>query len=74
MQETFQYEVHDDSWIWYFIFGHVKFGGMKLLHTKDMVKGFPLIEKTERICEGCSFGKQHRESFELASHIEKKIH
>jgi hypothetical protein len=28
-----------------------------------MVKGFPLIEKTERICEGCIFGKKHRESF-----------
>jgi hypothetical protein len=28
-----------------------------------MVKGFPLIEKLERICEGCIFGKQHRESF-----------
>jgi hypothetical protein len=36
---------------------------MKLLHRKDMVKGFLLIEKPERICEGCIFGKQHKESF-----------
>jgi hypothetical protein len=28
-----------------------------------MVKGLPLIEKPERICEGCIFGKKHRESF-----------
>jgi hypothetical protein len=28
-----------------------------------MVKGLPLIEKPERICEDCIFGKQHRESF-----------
>ena len=28
-----------------------------------MVKGLPLIEKLERICEGCIFGKQHRETF-----------
>jgi hypothetical protein len=32
-----------------------------LLHTEDMVKGFPLIEKPERICEGHIFGKKHRE-------------
>jgi hypothetical protein len=30
-----------------------------------MVKGFPLIEKRERICEGFIFGKQHKESFPL---------
>jgi len=43
--------------------GHLKFGGMTLLHTKDMVKGLPLIKKPEIICEGCIFGKKHRESF-----------
>ena len=30
-----------------------------------MVKGFPLIEKRERICEGFIFGKQQKESFPL---------
>ena len=30
-----------------------------------MVKGFPLIEKRERICEGFIFGKQRKESFPL---------
>ena len=28
-----------------------------------MVRGLPLIEKPKRICEGCIFGKQHRETF-----------
>ena len=28
-----------------------------------MVKGFPLIDKPKRVCEGCIFGKQHRETF-----------
>ena len=36
---------------------------MKLLHMNNVVKGLPLIEKLERICEGCIFGKQHRETF-----------
>ena len=35
----------------------------ELLHTKNMVKGFPLIDKPERVCEGCIFGKQHSETF-----------
>ena len=28
-----------------------------------MVKGFPLIDKPEIFCEGCIFGKQHKETF-----------
>ena len=30
-----------------------------------MVKVFPLIEKPDRVCEGCIFGKQHREKFSI---------
>jgi hypothetical protein len=52
MHVAFQYEVQDDSWLWNFIFGHLNFGDMEMLYTKDMVKGFPLIEKPKRICEG----------------------
>jgi hypothetical protein len=63
MHATFRYQVQDDSWLWNFIFGHLNFGGMKLLQKKDMVKSFPLIEKPERICEGSIFGKKCRESF-----------
>ena len=44
-QVAFQTEVQDDSWLWHFRFGHLNFGGLKLLHTKNMVKGFPLIDK-----------------------------
>ena len=36
---------------------------MKLLHTKNMVIGFPLIDRPERVCEGCIFGKKHRDTF-----------
>ena len=37
--------------MWNFRFGHLNFGGLKLLHTKNMVKGLPLIDKPERVCE-----------------------
>ena len=36
---------------------------MKILHTNNMAKGLPLIDKPERVCEGYIFGKQHRENF-----------
>jgi hypothetical protein len=73
MQATLQYEVQDDYRLWNFIFGHLKFGGMKLLHTKDMVKGLPLIEKRERIYEGCIFGKKHRESIPDGKSYREKV-
>ena len=37
-QAAFQTEVQDESWLWHFRFGHLNFGGLKLLHTKNMVK------------------------------------
>jgi hypothetical protein len=40
MNETFQSEIQNDSWFRNFRFGHFKFGGLKLLHTKDLVKLF----------------------------------
>jgi hypothetical protein len=51
MHEIFQSEVHDDFWLWHFRFGNLNFRGMKMLHTKDMVKDFSLTKKQERICE-----------------------
>ena len=63
LQAAFQTKVQDESWLWHFRFGNLNFGGLKLLHTKNMVKGFPLINRPERVCEGCIFGKQHRETF-----------
>ena len=37
-QAAFQTVVQDDSWLWHFRFGHLNFGGLNLLHTKNMVK------------------------------------
>ena len=52
-----------------FRFGHLDFGGMKILHIKIMVKGFTLIRKPERMCEGCIIGKQHKKSFSIGKSI-----
>ena len=43
-----------------------------MLHMRGMVKGFPLIEKSDNLCEGCILGKQYRESFPAGKSIRKK--
>ena len=63
LQVEFQTEVQDESWLWHFIFGNLNFGGLKLLHTNNMVKLLPFIDIPERVCKGCIFGKQHIETF-----------
>ena len=62
-QVSFQQEIKDENWLWHLKFGHLNFKGLNLLHRKNMVKGLPLIEKPDSLCEGCILGKQHRETF-----------
>ena len=38
-----------------------------------MVKGFPLINRPERVCEGCTFGKQHKETFLVGKSYRARI-
>ena len=38
-----------------------------MLHTKNLVKGLPLIDKIDRVCEGCIFSKQHRDTFPVGN-------
>ena len=64
-QAACQIEVQEESWMWHFRFGHMNFGGLKLLHINNMVKGYPLIDIPERVCEGYIFGKQHRETIPI---------
>ena len=71
-QEVFQEQVKDVNWLWHLRFGHLNFGGLNLLHRKGMVKGLPLIEKPDSLCEGCILGKQHRESFPAGKSIRAK--
>ena len=63
IQVNFQAEVKDEKSLWHLRFGHFNFGGLNSLHWKGMVKGLPLIEKPDILCEGCILGKQHRETF-----------
>lgn len=39
--------VKDNSWLWHMRYGHLNFGGLKLLSSKGMVRGLPLIDHPE---------------------------
>ncbi|CAL2255248.1 unnamed protein product [Prunus armeniaca] len=43
--------------------GHLHFRGLKQLRDKDMVHGLPKLEEQNGVCEGCQFGKQHKNVF-----------
>ena len=53
----------DQSWTWHLRYGHLNFGGLKLLSKKNMVKGLPYINHPDQFCKGCLLGKQFRKSF-----------
>ena len=49
--------------LWHERFGHLNYGSLKLLSTKEMVRGLPKIDQVEEICEAFQLGKQHRDPF-----------
>ena len=53
----------EQSWLWHLRYGHLHFGDLNLLQKKQMVKGFPSIEKPLGSCESCILRKHHREKF-----------
>eukprot|EP00253_Pinus_taeda_P020270 PITA_20270 len=71
-QEALQSVPKDENWLWHLRFGHLNFGGLNLLSRKGMVRGLPLIEKLDSLCEGCILEKQHRESFSSGKSIRAK--
>ncbi|XP_068329911.1 uncharacterized protein [Pyrus communis] len=51
------------SWLRHLCFGHLNFGGLKLLSKKEMMRGLPCISHPDQVCEGCLLGKLTRKQF-----------
>lgn len=46
--------------LWHLHLGHMKFGGLKLLSTKNMAKDMLHIGNADEVCERCIHGKHYR--------------
>jgi hypothetical protein len=55
------------AWRWHGRYGHLGFQGLKKLAHGAMVRGLPLIELVDQACQGCLAGKQHRNTFMMAT-------
>lgn len=53
----------DESNLWHLRYGHLNQKGLHLLQQKKMVIGLPKIQKCDKICEGCIYGKMHHLPF-----------
>jgi transposase InsO family protein len=51
----------DLTGLWHRRFGHLHQKGLQCLEHKQMVEGMPKIKETNKVCEVCSKGKQHRD-------------
>jgi hypothetical protein len=55
---------NDSSRVWHERFGHLNFRYMQRISKQGMLKGFPYIQFSEGVCEGCILGKHPKEKFE----------
>ncbi|BBH04991.1 transposable element gene [Prunus dulcis] len=55
--------VSNSTWTWHKRLGHLHLKGLSQPKEKNMVHGLPFMEKVDGVCDGCQFGKQHREWF-----------
>jgi hypothetical protein len=53
----------DSAWTWHARFGHLNFDSLRRLAKGDMVRGLPLVEHVNQLCDACLAGKQRRASF-----------
>ena len=56
--------VMDDSWTWHRRLGHLNFDSMNRMQQEELVTGLPTLTEVNDACEGCIFGKHHREKFD----------
>ena len=57
----------DEAWRWHARYGHVNFRALRQLARNDLVRGLPLFDKADRVCEACLTGKQRRAPFPQAA-------
>lgn len=62
-QQCFSSIITDQANLWHCRYGHLSWNSLKVLQRKNMVKGLPELAISQKVCEDCLVGKQHRTSF-----------
>jgi hypothetical protein len=57
----------EDAWRWHTSFGHVNFGSLRKMRSTCPIRGMPVLEHVEKICEACLAGKHRWASFPQAA-------
>jgi hypothetical protein len=55
--------VGDVAWRWHERYSHLNFQALRKLERGEMVKGLPVIDHIEQVCEDCVLAKQKRTPF-----------
>lgn len=59
----FSAKLDSQAWLWHYRYGHLNYGGLKLLQQKKIVSGLPDFDIPADIYEYCVVGKQSCDSF-----------
>ena len=62
----------DPAWTWHARFGHLNFDSLRRLVKGEMVRGLPLVEHVNQLCDACLAGKQRRTPFEKQAKFRAK--
>jgi hypothetical protein len=53
----------DDAWRWHQRFGHIHFAALRKTGREELVRGLPVIDQVDQVCDACLAGKQKRVPF-----------
>jgi transposase InsO family protein len=54
---------NDDAWRWHQRFGHIHFAALRKMGCEELVRGLPIIDQVQQVCDACLAGKQRRTAF-----------
>ena len=53
----------DEAWTWHAHFGHIHFAALRKMGREELVRGLPVVDHVQQVCDACLAGKQKRAPF-----------
>jgi transposase InsO family protein len=53
----------EEAWTWHARLGHINFTALRKMTREGLVRGMPLLNQVDQVCEACLAGKQRRAPF-----------